>query len=396
MCSPFRKPDDFRIDFKIDDPDVLKGLPKLEEMLEEALYSFDCTVKGDRVEAFRYTFQPFTGMTRVRAREVRHPLPPTDVTTAQRAGEPIPTRDRHLEKALRLVWPVEPGAKEEPVPLDLSKVGVGSVRFQGYIFDRDAKVLEFAHLESKTLSDYMKSNGGVRVYRDGVRVYDYGEPGNDWLNLQGRRVNRPGVKLDNNLLLATVELDRSSSRALIEKTNREGFIENESFDTLVEVVIQCLGLVENYRHEDKDRIRLIYGVSNRKERTPLLSRIEEARGLIEQKVTDPTARRDLGDALARVEEDYQFVTKTLLTSAGAGMQLSLAVHEIEKVADELVRVTARGQMPVRVRELVERLKHLIERYKTMLKRGTKKRLDLSAPDPVGAVPGRAAVRNTRH
>lgn len=60
-------------------------------------------------------------------------------------------------------------------------------------------------------------NGGIRVYRDGLRVYDYGEVGNDWLNLDIRRVNQPGKKLSNNIILGAISLDRASSKSLIEK-----------------------------------------------------------------------------------------------------------------------------------------------------------------------------------
>ena len=41
------------------------------------------------------------------------------------------------------------------------------------------------------LKKFLDQNGGIRVYRDGVRVFDFGEPGNDWIDLGGRRVRHP-------------------------------------------------------------------------------------------------------------------------------------------------------------------------------------------------------------
>lgn len=379
MCSPFQKPDSFRIEFRTDNQDDLKNLPNHEEILEQALYSFDCTVRGDHIIRFRYTFQPFEGMTRVKPREIVFPAP------ARSAGKthtkPIePIIDPFFEKSRRLVKQVKDEETGEKVlePVNLATVGVGDVRFHGYAFDREPKTLNLGALEPTTVREYLEKNGGVRVYRDGVRVYDYGEPGNDWLDLQARRVARPGVKLDSKLLVAAVELDRGSSKPLVEKTNREGFIENDAYHTLVDVVLQCLDRVENYRYEDKERIRLNYGVSNRKDRIPLTDRLSEARDLIEQKVTNASDQKALVTALTRVEDDYEFISKTLLTSAGAGMQLSLAVHEIDKIVDELVAFVGRDTVPARVRELVRRLSQLVEGYSAILRRGKKRRVDLTS------------------
>jgi hypothetical protein len=80
----------------------------------------------------------------------------------------------------------------------------------------------------KGLKDYLDENGGVRIYRDGTRVYDFGEPGNDWLNLDIRRVNTPTARTSNNQVLGALCLDATTSGDLREKTNREGFIENDA------------------------------------------------------------------------------------------------------------------------------------------------------------------------
>jgi signal transduction histidine kinase len=349
-------------------------------MLEQALYSFDCTIKGNQIIKFRYTFQPFEQMTRVTAREIVYPFV-ANLTTNNRPLNSIPpTRDRGFEKARWLVREEkdEKTGEKRIEHISLDDVGIGEIRFHGYAFDRELKTLTLATIDPIILREYLKINGGVRVYRDGVRVYDYGEPGNDWLNLQARRVARPGVKLDSNLLVAAVELERSTSKTLVEKTNREGFVETAAYHTLVEVILQCLDRVENYRYEDKERIRLNYGVSNRKDRVPLTDRLSEARALIERKISDPADKTALVTALTRVEDDYEFISTTLLTSAGAGMQLGLAVHEIEKIVDELTAFVARDAVPVRVRDLVRRLSQLVERYSTILRRGNKREADLKS------------------
>jgi len=68
------------------------------------------------------------------------------------------------------------------------------VKFSAYIFDRETKILRLGLYDIKGLKEYLNLNGGVRIYRDGIRVYDYGEPENDWLELDIRRVNVPTKK----------------------------------------------------------------------------------------------------------------------------------------------------------------------------------------------------------
>jgi hypothetical protein len=38
------------------------------------------------------------------------------------------------------------------------------------------------------LKDILKLHSGVRVFKGDLRVYDYGEPNNDWLGLDLERV----------------------------------------------------------------------------------------------------------------------------------------------------------------------------------------------------------------
>ena len=95
----------------------------------------------------------------------------------------------------------------------------------------------------------------MRVYRDGIRVYNYGEPGDDWLGLDLRRVNSPTRRVSRNIILGAVHLSLEHATGLVEKTNREGFVENDALVRLHDVVIGALSVLESERHVDKERIR---------------------------------------------------------------------------------------------------------------------------------------------
>ena len=69
------------------------------------------------------------------------------------------------------------------------------------VFDLDRETRELLPPDYRGLADFLNTNGGVRVYRDGIRVYDYGEPENDWLDLDERRVNLPTQRISNRLVV---------------------------------------------------------------------------------------------------------------------------------------------------------------------------------------------------
>jgi hypothetical protein len=80
------------------------------------------------------------------------------------------------------------------------------------------------------------------VYRDGVRVFNYGERNDDWLGLNVRRINTPGGKFGTNSIVAAVHLHLDKSHGLREKTNREGFDQNDTFDRLKRIVLSAVEL----------------------------------------------------------------------------------------------------------------------------------------------------------
>jgi C4-dicarboxylate-specific signal transduction histidine kinase len=99
---------------------------------------------------------------------------------------------------------------------------------------------------------------GVSVYRDGFRVLPYGEPGNDWLNLDARRVQNPTLRLSNNQIVGYVLASQAENPNLRDQTNREGLIHNQAYEDLTVELRTIITELENLRYEarprrDKDR-----------------------------------------------------------------------------------------------------------------------------------------------
>lgn len=203
--------------------------------------------------------------------------------------------------------------------------GIGAIRGEFVAFDRDRKVLGLLP-QNALVKQFLDAQGGIRVYRDGVRVYNYGEPTDDWLQLDLRRVNRPTQRLSRNIVLGAINLNLETSGGLREKTNREGFDETEVFTRFRSVVTAIIHRFEVERALDKDRLkRLLEDASDKNEilvETPL-------RQLREAVASSADAARIL-PIVERVEAEYSEMRDLLLRAGMSGLNLGIVIHEVEK------------------------------------------------------------------
>lgn len=129
----------------------------------------------------------------------------------------------------------------------------GPLTFRINAWDLDRPTLEPYLRESGTgmgLRDFrrlIREHSGISLYRDGFRVLPYGEPDNDWLRLDRRRVNNPTVRLSNNQLLGWVSLTAKQNPELRDQTNREGLVSNDAYVHLQTIVTELLAYLENRR-----------------------------------------------------------------------------------------------------------------------------------------------------
>jgi nitrogen-specific signal transduction histidine kinase len=231
--------------------------------------------------------------------------------------------------------------KTLPVPkkpekfFDPSLENIGKITIKGYIFDFDPDTLELSDIEDIAgFKEYTKANGGVRVYRDNMRIYDYGEDGNDWLKMDAKRINQPTVKIANRNIISAVFLDGFTSRGLIEKTNREGFIENDDYEYFKGVVSSVINRVNKLRVIDKEALKRTYF----EEQDSTINAnvlIEKTKNKISKYITDTKNKEEVLGLIERVEENYNSVKDIVLKSSGAGLAYSLVMHEIEKMISSL-------------------------------------------------------------
>ena len=347
LNSPFESNESFRVSFKIPDSNWLKGLLCFSDIEQYKLFSFDVTMSGNELKDFTYKFVPWETMKKLSSRTV------TIVDSA-------------MSKLARMVYK----EKREYKDINLNLYNIGNVRFKGIIFDLEARILDLGVQDKKGLRDYLKINGGIRVFRDNMRVMDYGEPGNDWLNLGGRRVNIPAKRISNNIILGAVYLSRDVSKDLIEKANREGFVENDAYWELVKAVLFSVERIESLRKIDKNLLRKHYGPQEISE--PVITSIAELKDIVDKNVKRESTKTEINRYLDRIDSEYESITNSLIKSAGAGLNLIIVIHQIEKIIKEIMVMLKTKSTQVIIEKRVKVLASLVEGYSILVKKSDKK------------------------
>jgi signal transduction histidine kinase len=138
------------------------------------------------------------------------------------------------------------------------ELSCGPVRVRLYVFDLEGEALARIGPRMEVRA-WLREWTGVSVYRDGFRVWPYGEPHDDWLRLDQRRVNSPVEHLSNNQVIGFIEIGRDRNPELKDQTNREGLIHNAAFEDLRRLVYYVLQAIEAERQSIRHPVRRATG-----------------------------------------------------------------------------------------------------------------------------------------
>lgn len=347
LNSPFdNKSDSFNVTVTSNNH-VFRGLPDMKAIMDAGLYYGHCTMEGNRITSFDYKFKPWKTLDKISSRHVEK-------------LEPYETLLVHSVDADTI------GKTNKKVTgiLDLSKYKIGKIEFDIIIYEKDNAVFGLMDIARKSLNDYLKENSGIRVYRDGIRVFDYGDKGNDWLGIDKRRISRLGGSISNNIIIGSISLDRRESSDLREKTNREGFIEDEAYFAFVDAVNYALDLFVVERNKDRANLISIYR-QGKNVTEPVVGELSEAVQLIKEKVPNEEDQKDILNILYRMRDQYNDVKDILMHSANIGINLGAAVHEMEKQINALTGLAKVGDVEG-VKKVAEILEKIVANYSSLM------------------------------
>lgn len=227
-----------------------------------------------------------------------------------------------------------------------------NVRFKAYYFIYDRPEYYHNYIINKDLDiikNLSRKASGIRLYRNGFRVLPFGEPDDDWLNLNQRWANQSGttnIPFRTNNLFGFVELLDNSSNTFFEETSsREGLIENEAYTQLVNFVYNALYIARKNIRERIFKIR-----ENKKNNNIDITQYSEeretsSRELVESLKTtfnseienNPSYNRDekafrINELTLKINQLYDLIDENemLRVLAGLGLILGEYVHEIKQ------------------------------------------------------------------
>ena len=360
LNSPFsNNSDSFNVKIT-SNSDLFQGLPSFDDIKTSGMYFGHCVMNGDSIKDFKYEFKPWETLSKIDCGRtvLTKDLTEEDIKIKGIINEEDTKRTRNNLKYI-----------------DLIEYGIGEIEFDVIIYETDTPIFGFVNAEKSAVKLYLRENGGVRVYRDNVRVYDYGERDDDWLGIDLKRVGRVGGNVSKNIILGSVKIKRSESYGLREKTNREGFIEDASYKAFVEAVNYILAIFVRERNNDKSVLTTLY--KKDKSIEPVLADLNEAIEIVEERVIEEETKNDILKCLYRINNQYKQVKEVLVKCANAGLNLGIAIHEIEKQIAALIGCAKRGENE-RVIKISDNLEKIVRGFSAMIRKSDVKEYCLSS------------------
>jgi anti-sigma regulatory factor (Ser/Thr protein kinase) len=347
LASPFQTPESFRVEFSAPGREnEIADLISPNEFLELAVWKFSFRIAAKSYN-WNYSFNPphWKGLKRRTLGKDNDRLMLTPSLDGERSS-----RRRVMDDDALLL-----GSE------DLR--GIGPIEGNIYGYYRRSEVLNATGSASQ-MKAWLDDQTGVRVYRDGVRVFNYGEKNDDWLGLNLRRINAPTGKLGTNSVVAAIHLHLKDSTELREKTNREGFDQNDAFTRLKRVVLSVFEHLERTHAEDRKSLdEVIKGTTHEK---PL--RFIEALEQLKAGLRERHLEKAFGRYVDTIEQEFLQLRDVMVNAGTAGLNLAVIFHEVERGVDTLASALERGAKPEEVRAQIEHLHELLQGFAPLLKK----------------------------
>ena len=213
----------------------------------------------------------------------------------------------------------------------------GSFGFEFYIFDfsRTAPAKHALDDEEKALLSAHR----IYLYRDDIRVYPYGDPGDDWLRVDALRGTQSARSMfSNDQTVGFVNITQSGNPRLRDKTSREGLLEvgraTEDFIALIQSVLSYL------RAKPYEQ----YAAANRRVRERALrhGRVDQHVDALRQTSGLPGAAYGQLDELeAAVAAERELAGLRIARTeqlAGVGLSVETASHDLIAAGTEALRL----------------------------------------------------------
>lgn len=248
--------------------------------------------------------------------------------------------------------------------------GIGALG--GHLFLYDRRRESFSDGTFRQMRQYLDEQTGVRVYRDGMRVFNYGEPADDWLMLNARRINRPVGRTGTNSVIGGIGLQLKLSTGLKEKTNREGFDENSTFLRFRWVIQSLIEHLDRLRSQDRELLDRAIGGNDAAPKPEEKKAFGVVLGELRQATKAHGLDKEFGKQIDWIEREYKDMQQ-VVASGASGQHLAIVIHEVEREVNLLRRAIDDGESPEKLKERASHLVGILDAVSGLLRQSKRKK-----------------------
>jgi signal transduction histidine kinase len=213
----------------------------------------------------------------------------------------------------------------------------GTFGFEFYVFDiSNAAPSEYKldRQEISTLRDHR-----IYLYRDGVRVYPYGDPDDDWLQIDVIRGTQSARSMfSNDQTVGFVAISQEHNPHLQDKTNREGLLEQgnatRDFVALIQTVLSYL------RSKPYEQ----YAAANRRARErnrPAREQVDAQFDQLKSGALTLPAQQAVDQLQVAISREREIAEQQIARTqdlAGVGLSVETASHDLIAAGSESLRL----------------------------------------------------------
>lgn len=223
----------------------------------------------------------------------------------------------------------------------------GKCKMTVYFYPRSSRFEDWdrwyrTKMKFSDISDHIDDLTGIKLYRDGFWVRPYGEKNNDWLNLEGARV-QANLKVGNSQVIGFIETSKDLNPNIIDTTTRERVVENVYFESLQKFANKSIDVLSRFRiDENKDlkesRTKMEY-------QNQLLLETDFLSKLVNKSAVSKENKSEIVKSLKKIESsmkkfekeknneffDLEKETRTYRNLASLGISSATTSHEIKNI-----------------------------------------------------------------
>lgn len=251
---------------------------------------------------------------------------------------------------------------------------IGPFKFEAHWFNRRLLSSIDGIGEMKVVRELQRKWSGILLFRDGFRVFPYGDDDDDWLGLDRKALGRKGYSLNKTQFIGRVTISRTVNPELVDQTNREGLRETPEQQVLLKIMDLVINdqLADFLKRIEKENKSQKIDLSEAKSEISGLE--ERAKTALRQikKVAPKESQEVVEDLRQTIFEFSEFAerarqriseveqeTRQMVEMAGVGLMVEVVAHELARVSEnalENLEILRKRGVPDEVKSALESLR----------------------------------------